>query len=107
MEHYTMNKAETEHANATGARIVKILPTETYNPANDTQALTIRKLCKRCETPTHPMSTLCDKCATAGLIRNALLNLEDTRATIVQARRREAELLQELTELNETLRGLI
>jgi hypothetical protein len=30
MEHYTMNKAETEHANATGARIVKILPTVHY-----------------------------------------------------------------------------
>ena len=71
------------------------------------EALTIRKLCKRCETPIHPMRNLCDQCATAGLIRNALLNLEDTRATIVQARQREAEILQELTELNETLRGLI
>jgi hypothetical protein len=69
------------------------------------QAVTIRKLCNRCETPTHPMLKLCEQCRTAGLIRNALLNLEDTRATIAQAKRREAELLREIDELTKTLGG--
>ena len=99
-----MNEAEMTYATVTGSRFVR-MTTETYNPANDIEAVSIRKLCKRCETHIHPMRNLCDNCATAGLIRNALLNLEDTRATIAQATRRESELLREIDELTETLGG--